>query len=391
MTHLDLIVKVAEVCNIDCSYCYFFNGPDQSFRSHPRYITPPVTGSVARFIGDAAARGEIDSARVILHGGEPLMMGKRRFRAFCDQFRTPDLPIPVSLSMQTNAILVDEEWIDLLEEFRLSVGVSIDGPPEYHDACRVDRRGRGTHHQTMNGVRLLTAAARAGRIPPVAALCVIDPSRSARTIYRHVVDDLEIGLLDFLLPDGGWDGIDGAYVQEIGDYLAEGLCEWLADDNPAVDIRLFGDIVRYALFWDGKPLASTFIVGVSSDGSIGLDDVYRTVVPHLFEQDNVVLNVQSASLSDYQRIYRDGFLSDVHGAVPVECQSCRWFAHCGGGHGGNRFSAADGFRRQSVYCGALKRVYGDLERYMRKNGVSPDRLDRAFHGCRSIEEARTPA
>lgn len=391
MSHLDLIVKVAEVCNINCSYCYFFNGPDQSFRSHPRYITNSLSASVARFISDAAENGEIDSARIIMHGGEPLMMGKRRFRAFCEQFRELAFTIPVGFSIQTNATLIDEEWIDLLDEFGPSVGVSIDGPPEYHDAYRVDHRGRGTHRQTVEGVRMLTAAARAGRIPPVAALCVIDPTRSARVIYRHVVDDLEVNLLDFLLPDGGWDSVDSAYVQAVGDYLSEGLGEWLADDNPGVDIRLFGDIVRYALFSGGRVPPSVFVVGVSSDGSIGPDDVYRTVLPHLFAEDNVSLKVQSSSLADYRRVYHDGILSELHTAVPIQCRSCRWSPHCGGGHGGNRFSAEDGFRRQSVYCDALKRVYGELEFYMRENGVSPDRLDRAFHGCRGMDVAREPA
>jgi uncharacterized protein len=378
MSHLDLIVKVAEVCNINCSYCYFFNGPDQSFRNHPPRIAASLSQSVARLVRDAAEKGEIDSARIIMHGGEPLMMGKRGFRTLCEQFPQSDFPIPIGFSIQTNAMLVDEEWIDIFEEYRFSVGVSVDGPPEYHDACRVDHRGRGTHRQTAAGIRLLTAAARAGRIPPVAALCVIDPMRSPRVIYRHIVDDLEIGLIDFLLPDGDWDSVSGADVARIGDYLGEALDEWLGDDNPAVDIRLFGEIIRFALFRNGAETPSGFVVGVSSDGSIGPDDAYRTVLPHLFAERNVSLNVRDSSLSDYRRVFHDGLLSELQTTVPGTCRSCSYHSHCRGGLGANRFSAEEGFRRQSVYCDALKRVYGELESYMRLNGVSPDRLDRAF-------------
>lgn len=381
MMHLDLIVKVAEVCNINCSYCYFFNGPDQSFRNHPPRIANSLSKSAAHLVREAAEKGEIDSAQIIMHGGEPLMMGKRGFRALCEQFRETAFPVPVGFSIQTNAMLVDEDWIDIFQEYGFSVGVSVDGPPEYHDACRVDHRGRGTHRQTTAGIRLLSAAARAGRIPPVAALCVIDPTRSPRVIYRHIVDDLEISLLDFLLPDGDWNSVDAAEVARIGDYLSGALDEWLGDDNPAVDIRLFGDIIRFALFSNGAERPSGLVVGVSSDGSIGPDDAYRTVLPHLFAERSFSLNVRDSSLSDYRRVFHDGVLAELHTTVPGACRSCRWFTHCGGGLGANRFSDDDGFRRQSVYCDALKRVYGELESYMTRNGVSPDRLDEVFHEC----------
>ena len=47
-------------------------------------------------------------------------------------------------SFQTNATLITDEWCDLFERWQVSIGVSVDGPRELHDAQRVTRKGQGT-------------------------------------------------------------------------------------------------------------------------------------------------------------------------------------------------------------------------------------------------------
>jgi len=58
----------------------------------------------------------------------------------------------VSNSLQTNAIVLDEKWCQFLHEYRFLVGISLDGPKEFHDYYRVDYSGRGSFDKVMRAI-----------------------------------------------------------------------------------------------------------------------------------------------------------------------------------------------------------------------------------------------
>ncbi len=94
---------------------------------------------------------------IIWHAGEPLVVPPAFYSG---KPSTPSrLCVPASLNVrhafQTNGMLLTPEWCDLFKHYRVSVGVSIDGPKHLHDAHRVTRSGRGTFDRTMAGIRLL--------------------------------------------------------------------------------------------------------------------------------------------------------------------------------------------------------------------------------------------
>jgi uncharacterized protein len=378
---LEIILKITEVCNINCSYCYFFNGADRSFELHPRHMGLPKARDVADFIRKAADKQEIQSARVILHGGEPLMLGKRKFVELCEALDISSYPVRAAIAMQTNATLLDDEWIEIFGRYGIDVGVSIDGPEDYHDEHRVDHRGRGTHAQTVAGVRLLMEAFRKGVIKSLGAICVADPGRDARRIYRHIVHELGFRFVSFLFPDGDWSTVEPGAAEAIGHFFGEAMDEWLADDDPGIHMRQFSSMLAFArspVHRFGENREDIVIVGVSSDGTLAPDDSFRTTMPEVFRPENATLNVSTSSFSDFLRVYGDGPVPGLKASRPQACRSCRWFSHCGGGELGHRFSQADGAWRESVYCGALKRLYAQLEDYMLDNGVAPTQIEAAF-------------
>ena len=62
--------------------------------------------------------------------------------------------------MQANGTLLTEEWGEFLKENDFLVGISIDGPPEMHDAYRVDKGGRPTSARVLRGLDVLDTARR---------------------------------------------------------------------------------------------------------------------------------------------------------------------------------------------------------------------------------------
>ena len=60
----------------------------------------------------------------------------------------------ISNAIQTNAILLDKKWCEFLHANNFLVGISIDGPREYHDRYRRDLGGRGTFDKVKEAIKL---------------------------------------------------------------------------------------------------------------------------------------------------------------------------------------------------------------------------------------------
>ena len=85
-------------------------------------------------------------------GGEPMLMGLDFFRRsieYQEKYRRPGMTILNTI--QTNGTLINDEWAAFFREHNFLVGISIDGPPERHDAFRKDKQGRPTFDRVDPG------------------------------------------------------------------------------------------------------------------------------------------------------------------------------------------------------------------------------------------------
>jgi uncharacterized protein len=89
-------------------------------------------------------------------GGEPTLMGIEFFRqAVTLQNQIRPQGQQIANTIQTNGILLDDEWGEFLHEHKFLVGLSLDGPLDLHDAYRVDKKGAGTFERVMQGLEIL--------------------------------------------------------------------------------------------------------------------------------------------------------------------------------------------------------------------------------------------
>ena len=61
----------------------------------------------------------------------------------------------VSNALQTNGVLIDDNWAQLFREYNWLLGVSLDGPEEINDLYRFNKAGHGTWKQVMRAVETL--------------------------------------------------------------------------------------------------------------------------------------------------------------------------------------------------------------------------------------------
>ena len=164
---LDVVLKVAERCNLGCPYCYYFYQENDLHKGSPAFMSEATARAVAVFLRRGVQEHRIEHLFIGLHGGEPTLLPKARFDQICTILRDALADVTtVHFAMQTNGTLLDDEWIELLAKHHVMVGVSIDGPPHIHDAARPDHRGRGSYDAA--GARASPASARRRRSPRAA-------------------------------------------------------------------------------------------------------------------------------------------------------------------------------------------------------------------------------
>ena len=173
-----------------------------------------IVESAVRFVFDNSLAAP--DFTIVWHSGEPLVLPVEWYRtAFATVSRAAPAGTNIPHSVQTNGMLVDDEWCNFFHEHSVRVGVSLDGPAWLHDSRRRTRSGKGTHARVMRGIDALR---RNG--VPFHVICVI----GARSL--DAVDEL----MDFFIAEGIRDV--GFNIEEI-----EGVHRSSTLQQDDVDIR----------------------------------------------------------------------------------------------------------------------------------------------------------
>lgn len=147
-----LLIKPASgACDLGCRYCFYSD--EMSCRSHA--VRGVMSYEIADIIFDKAiercmSKTPPEPLSIGFQGGEPLLAGLDFFRHVCEHVETK-LPRVggVNWFLQTNGTHMDYESAVFFAEHRFLVGLSVDGPKEYHDKCRVTREGKSVFNRVM--------------------------------------------------------------------------------------------------------------------------------------------------------------------------------------------------------------------------------------------------
>ncbi len=146
-----MVKPVGSLCNMRCKYCYYLDKAALYGGHEPKmdesllelYIKSHIEGNSLPVLSFA------------WHGGEPLLAGVDFYRKAVELQKKYAGGRPVENSLQTNGLLVNQEWCDFFRDNNFLVGVSIDGPEDIHDAHRLDAGGRPTFARVMRAVEMM--------------------------------------------------------------------------------------------------------------------------------------------------------------------------------------------------------------------------------------------
>ncbi|MCX6089139.1 MAG: anaerobic sulfatase maturase [Candidatus Atribacteria bacterium] len=142
---------IGAICNLNCSYCYYLS-KKELIGSNKRITDDILEEYVKQYINAQ------DGQEIVFtwQGGEPTLLGLDFFQKVVElerKFCPPEKKIENDL--QTNGVLLDDEWCKYLKKNRFLVGLSIDGPQPLHDCYRVDLAYQPTWERVVRAVKLL--------------------------------------------------------------------------------------------------------------------------------------------------------------------------------------------------------------------------------------------
>jgi len=364
-----LVVQPTPFCNIDCSYCYL---PDR----RSKHVVAKET--LANLFAQVFASGWTDDRLTIVwHAGEPMVLPIDFYReAFRLAAETKPRALTLSHSFQTNGTLIDDAWCDFFAEADVRVGVSVDGPKEFHDRHRRTRSGQGTFERTIAGIRLLRRRGLPFHV--ISVLTAASLAAPQRMLDFYLEEG--IGQVCFNVEEtegdhrsGSFDAPDAetAYYDFLaafwrGASAAEGRISFIREIEHAMrlvlrprDAGLFNELVApfaiTSMDWAGN--VSTF-----SPELLGLkNERYGNFILGNINRDRLVDLPASPVLRAMQ--------ADIEAGVALCRDGCQYFSVCGGGEPVNKLAENGSFATaETKFCRLTK---------MRVTDLILDALDRA--------------
>ena len=280
------LFKVHSRCNLSCDYCYVYEMADQSWRSRPLTMSAEVAAQASARIAEHILTHSLDEVLVILHGGEPLMAGPGFFADFTTMVRkAAPADCAIEFGVQTNAVLLDESFLDVLWRHRIHVGVSLDGGRDANDRHRSFANGRGSYDTVATALRRLSA-------PPynslyTGLLCTIDLDNDPVATYEALLE-FSPPAIDFLLPHGNWSQPPpGRHSSEAStpyaDWLIQIFDRWYATAGQETGVRFFEEIMNLVSGGHSRlesiGLTPGTLVVIEADGTLEQVDSLKAAYP----------------------------------------------------------------------------------------------------------------
>lgn len=139
-------------CNLACKYCYYLEKSKLYATSQRHLMTDEMLERFTQEYIEAQTMGHV---LFTWHGGEPLMRSIDFYKKALTLQQKYARGRHIDNVIQTNGTLLTDEWCEFFAQNHWLVGISIDGPQQYHDHYRLTSAGKPSWERVMHGIRLL--------------------------------------------------------------------------------------------------------------------------------------------------------------------------------------------------------------------------------------------
>lgn len=369
-----LAKPVGASCNLRCKYCYYLE-KSHLYRNAPARVMSDEL--LERFVQEYIQAQTMSQVLFTWHGGEPLMRPLSFYRKAVALQEKYAFGRQIDNTIQTNGTLLTDEWCEFLKEHNWLVGISIDGPQEFHDEYRRTTSDKPSWQKVMRGIRLLRkhgvewnamavvndfnagyplefyhffkemGAKYIQFAPVVERMAVHSDGRHLATLV-----DQECPVADFSVSPAQW-----------GDFLCAIFDEWVRHDVGQTYVEIFDCTLAN---WVGeRPGICVYAKECGHAGVMEFNgDVYSC--DHFVFPEYKLGNIRDRTLVEmlYGEQQRQ-FSCLKHASLPKQCKECEWEFACHGECPKNRFvNDRYGNPGLNYLCSGYRHFYEHVAPYM---------------------------
>lgn len=363
-------------CNLACQYCFYLGKQELYPESNLQMPEEVLKAYIKQLLGSHKNR----EVSIAWQGGEPTLMGLDFFQLSVELAKKYQKPgQKIIYSMQTNGMLLTDEWCAWLKKHDFLIGLSMDGTPDMHNAFRVNKAGMGSFDQVRRGWNLLQKHQVDTNI-----LCAVHAANASRPLetYRFFRDILHARFIQFIpvverldnyaTSQGKKDGRPhqtgqvserSVKPEQYGTFLIEILEEWVQHDVGDVFIQSFDAALAS---WCRLP-ASVCTFQEVCGASLILEhngDLYSC--DHFVEPSHRLGNILERPMVELVRSSQQRqFGLAKRDRLPAYCQKCDVLFACHGECPRNRFTqTSEGEQGLNYLCPSYKLFFHYVDRPM---------------------------
>lgn len=369
---------IGPICNMDCKYCFYL----EKENLYPGKKNWSMSDSVLEsFIRQYIQTQSVPQINFTWQGGEPTLLGVEFFKKAVQLQKKYSDGRTINNSLQTNGVLLDNEWCGLFKENNFLIGLSIDGPEELHDHYRVFKGNQPSFKKVMNGLELLkkhnvefNTLTCVNRVNSYEPLAVYNFLKSIGSTFLQLIPIVERKTvttgktkLELVSPEfsGEAEVTDWSVEPEqYGRFLTSIFDEWVRKDVGNIFVQMFEVSLES---WFGKP-QSLCVFRETCGTAMAVEhngDLYSC--DHYVYPENKLGNIIEtgiSSLVDSPQEFQFGM--NKRNLLPRYCLECEVRFACNGECPKHRFQRTpEGEEGLNYLCAGYKLFFNHVAPYMR--------------------------
>ncbi|WP_117234957.1 anaerobic sulfatase maturase [Vibrio maerlii] len=384
------------ICNLDCHYCFYLEKealyPDR--KSAWKMPDDVLSAYISQYIESQPS----DYVDFLWQGGEPLMMGIEFFAKAIELSKKFSKGKTINHSIQTNGVLIDDNWARFFKKNNILIGISIDGPPDIHNTYRVTRSGKGSYQKVLSGLKtlkryhvdfnILTVVGTHNVDHPIEVYQHLKALGAKHIQFIPLVEEADLSSIatnDNMLTHHvtNWTTPSLAY----GEFLTKIFHKWIREDIGDIFVQVFDSTFAT---WNGLP-SGICVTSKTCGHALALEangDLYQC--DHYVEKEHKLGNIKEQTIIKLNRSAQAiSFGESKFSQRAQNCKQCRYEFACYGGCPKHRFIADNnGNKNVNYLCDGYYHFFEQTAPYMNamkdllKAGYSPTHMKTILSGSR---------
>lgn len=374
-TFATMVKPIGSACNLDCNYCYYRDKSEIYSGKMPRMSEQLLEEYIKQYIQGAGQQ----QITFCWHGGEPLLAGLPFYRKAVELQQKYCGDKIIENTLQTNGVLVNNEWCSFFRDNNFLIGLSLDGPQDIHDAFRRDCGGAPTFERVVKAAELMASTGVEYNL--LATVNKRSEGRGAEVYrflgrlgnYMQFLPVLEYvrlreGRRPLIVSPDEEDAVEAPWsvsAEGYGRFMCDVFDEWIKNDVGYRFVQLFDATLAN---WCGVQPGVCSFCETCGDGLVveHNGDVYSC--DHFVYPEYRLGNIMEKSVQQmYASNEQQAFGRDKREALPLECKRCSYYFLCRGECPKHRFDyAKNGEPYKNVLCEGYKMFFRHTDPLMRK-------------------------